>query len=99
MRPRFLLALALIASACAQPTSESASTSSTAPTTSTAADTATPTEATSTPPVSGDTSTTRPPANPDRDPAPDFGLTLSDGTEYQLANEVRPVYLVFWAEW
>jgi hypothetical protein len=46
-----------------------------------------------------ETSTTRPDPNPDRDLAPDFSLTLSDGTEYQLANETRPVYMVFWAEW
>ncbi|MEX1005012.1 MAG: hypothetical protein WD990_11050 [Acidimicrobiia bacterium] len=45
------------------------------------------------------TTTTRPAPNPDRQLAPDFSLTLSDGIEYQLANETRPVYLVFWAEW
>jgi cytochrome oxidase Cu insertion factor (SCO1/SenC/PrrC family) len=31
--------------------------------------------------------------------APDFTLTLSDGTDFTLSSETRPVYLVFWAEW
>ena len=50
-------------------------------------------------PPNSETNTTRPAPNPDRDLAPDFSLTLSDGTEYQLSNETRPVYMVFWAEW
>ena len=45
------------------------------------------------------TTTTGPASNPERALAPDFSLTLSDGSQYQLANETRPVYLVFWAEW
>jgi len=32
-------------------------------------------------------------------PAPDFTLTLSDGTDFTLSSETRPVYMVFWAEW
>jgi cytochrome oxidase Cu insertion factor (SCO1/SenC/PrrC family) len=31
--------------------------------------------------------------------APNFTLTLADGTVFTLADESRPVYLVFWAEW
>jgi hypothetical protein len=50
-------------------------------------------------PASEGSTTTRPSPNPDRQLAPDFSLTLNDGTEYQLANETRPVYMVFWAEW
>lgn len=35
----------------------------------------------------------------DGPPAPDFSMTLADGTEFVLSAETRPVYLVFWAEW
>lgn len=31
--------------------------------------------------------------------APDFTLTLGDGSSYTLSADPRPVYLVFWAEW
>lgn len=31
--------------------------------------------------------------------APDFTLTLSDGSSFVLSEESRPVYLIFWAEW
>ena len=31
--------------------------------------------------------------------APDFALGLGDGGTFVLSEEVRPVYLVFWAEW
>ena len=31
--------------------------------------------------------------------APDFTLELGDGGTFVLSQEVRPVYLVFWAEW
>lgn len=31
--------------------------------------------------------------------APDFTLGLGDGGTFVLSEEVRPVYLVFWAEW
>ena len=31
--------------------------------------------------------------------APDFTVTLDDGTEFTLSEEQKPVYLVFWAEW
>ncbi len=46
--------------------------------------------------------TTVPPAgesDADLPQASDFALTLSDGTEFTLSGEDRPVYLVFWAEW
>lgn len=35
----------------------------------------------------------------DRPLAPDFTLELGDGGQYSLAEGVKPVYLVFWAEW
>ncbi len=35
----------------------------------------------------------------DGPPAPDFELTLSDGSTFTLSDEQKPVYVVFWAEW
>lgn len=40
--------------------------------------------------------TTVPPSGP---LAPDFSLSLGDGTTFVLSEEARPVFLVFWAEW
>jgi|FLYL01.1.fsa_nt_gi hypothetical protein len=34
-----------------------------------------------------------------RPPAPDFTLQLADGEVFRLAEEHRPVFLLFWAEW
>lgn len=34
-----------------------------------------------------------------RPAAPDFTLELGDGGSYTLSEGVKPVYLVFWAEW
>jgi len=31
--------------------------------------------------------------------APDFQLELGDGSTFNLRDEQKPVYLVFWAEW
>ena len=31
--------------------------------------------------------------------APDFSLLLGDESIFNLSAELRPVYLVFWAEW
>ena len=35
----------------------------------------------------------------DGPPAPDFELALSDGSNFSLSAEQKPVYVVFWAEW
>lgn len=35
----------------------------------------------------------------DGPPAPDFELALADGSTFSLADEKKPVYMVFWAEW
>lgn len=50
-------------------------------------------------PVTAEPVSDRPPPDPDRAIAPDFSLELADGTTYALAEEVRPVFMVFWAEW
>lgn len=34
-----------------------------------------------------------------RDDAPDFSLTLGDGSVYTLSADPNPVFMVFWAEW
>lgn len=100
MKLRLIVVVALVLTACTEPASQSVASSGTEPQASTSAPSSTVGEATTTlPPTSSSTETTRPAPNPDRMLAPDFTLTLSDGTDYQLAREVRPVYLVFWAEW
>ncbi len=33
------------------------------------------------------------------DLAPDFSITLDDGSTFVLSEATRPTYLVFWAEW
>lgn len=101
MRIRSLVVLLLLVGACAQPAVTDAEPGST---TTTQASSVPQTEPSTTGDPSASTSTvapmtTRPAPNPDREPAPDFSLTLADGTEYRYAEEVRPVYLVFWAEW
>jgi hypothetical protein len=98
MRICLLVVLALTLSACAsggsgEPVTTTTSVGDTAITASTSE------AATTTAPASEVTQITRPAPNPDRPLAPDFSLTLSNGTEYEFASEVRPVYLVFWAEW
>lgn len=35
----------------------------------------------------------------DRPVAPDFSLDLGNGGTFVLAEESRPVFMVFWAEW
>ena len=42
---------------------------------------------------------TDPPPQVEGTAAPDFALALSDGSEFSLSDEQKPVYLVFWAEW
>ena len=51
------------------------------------------------PPDETDDVVERPEPNPDRELAPDFSLGLSDGSTFVLSQEVRPVFMVFWAEW
>jgi hypothetical protein len=41
----------------------------------------------------------RPAPDPSREIAPDFTLALGDGSTFVLSEEIRPVFMVFWAEW
>lgn len=45
------------------------------------------------------TSTMEPSAAPEGPAAPDFTLALEPDGEFVLSQEVKPVYMVFWAEW
>lgn len=99
-----LVVTALVLAACAGGT---ATPSTDAPPTPTTATTS-PSDAPTTVPTTGSTDSTsetdappvtRPAPDPSRPLAPDFSLTLSDGTVYDYASEVRPVFMVFWAEW
>lgn len=38
-------------------------------------------------------------AAPDGPPAKDFTLALEPSGEFVLSQEVKPVYMIFWAEW
>lgn len=100
-----LAALALIASACAGSTVEesypavsgddasaSASSSSAG-----SEDSTDPTSSSS--PSSEDTSAEEAKPLPEGPSAPDFTLALEPGGEFVLSQEVKPVYMVFWAEW
>ena len=96
---------ALIASACAGSTvEESFSTVSgdetPASTTSSPAvseDSVDPTSSTS--PADGDSAVNEAKPAPEGPAAPDFTLALEPSGEFVLSQEVKPVYMVFWAEW
>lgn len=49
--------------------------------------------------AAGETTVAPAPTDPGRPVAPDFTLELGNGGTYSLSEGVRPVYLVFWAEW
>ncbi len=40
-----------------------------------------------------------PKVRPEGTAAPDFTLALEPSGEFVLSQEVKPVYMVFWAEW
>jgi len=44
-------------------------------------------------------SSTEAKAAPEEPPAPDFTLALEPSGEFVLSQEVKPVYMIFWAEW
>lgn len=108
-RPLLLIAaLAVVAASCssgtdtATPPVEASSTAAPVPsepdvsTTASAVQDTAPSEA-ETAPESEAPPGTAPPF--DGPPAPDFTMTLNDGSEFTLSAEQKPVYLVFWAEW
>ena len=51
----------------------------------------------SAPEQSTSSSAVKPP--PEGPAAPDFSLALEPNGEFVLSQEVKPVYMVFWAEW
>ncbi|MGI9611157.1 MAG: hypothetical protein ACR2NL_12765 [Acidimicrobiia bacterium] len=54
----------------------------------------------SNPPATSSTPAPAPQEAPiDGPAAPDFSLTLASGEPFSLGEEVKPVYMVFWAEW
>lgn len=97
MRTRLVVALALILAACAAPAARDTESTVASPAVSST------TTLPESPPADLDTTvTTGTEADkpvPTGPPAPDFTLALGDGRTFMLAQETRPVYLVFWAEW
>ncbi|HSJ28299.1 MAG TPA: hypothetical protein VLB67_08810 [Acidimicrobiia bacterium] len=96
MRMCLFVLVGLVAAACSG-AEDGAPSSTVTPVPPTATSTTSAAPSTTSVPTTEATPTTA--QNPDRQPAPDFTLELSDGTVYASADEVRPVYMVFWAEW
>ncbi len=93
-------------SAGAEPTATTAApgTSQTSPSTTAAPDTSQTSPSTSEAPEGDEsptstTATSQPAPQVEGPAAPDFTLTLADGSTFTLSEEQKPVYLVFWAEW
>lgn len=82
----------LMASGCA--TTATAPSTTTPVTTTMASETTVPSEGGD----PGETTTTSR-VVPDGEPAPDFTLALDGGGSFNLTDEMKPVLLVFWAEW
>lgn len=80
-----LSVVAFAATACSTPASEAPA----ATTTTTASST----------PGGSDAQPDDPGTQPDGPLAPDFTLALANGDEFTLSAAVKPVYMVFWAEW
>lgn len=108
-----LVALLLVIGACGSGDgSDAAGTTATTPATtagSTVTEPATTNAPTTDAPETGSSETSAPaatdpasspdPSGVDGPDAPDFALALGDGSTYQLSDDVKPVYMVFWAEW
>jgi hypothetical protein len=56
-------------------------------------------DAAETAPTSAGTEALDAPPSFDGPPAPEFELALANGGNFNLADEQKPVYMVFWAEW
>jgi cytochrome oxidase Cu insertion factor (SCO1/SenC/PrrC family) len=82
-----LLALSVVAAACASAGDDPQGAGAVAPST---------TQAESAAPSSPDSSGGTKPEGPE---APDFTLTLASGDSFTLSAEQKPVYMIFWAEW
>ena len=50
-------------------------------------------------PAAGTTATALERQRPDGPDAPAFVLALGQGGEFSPADETKPIYMVFWAEW
>lgn len=102
---RILLAFVLVVAACggsAAPTPDPAGDSAaaaTAPSSTAGATTAPEPDTTGTAAGDATGSTVEERVRPDGPDAPDFTVTLADGSEFNLSAEQKPVYMVFWAEW
>lgn len=99
-RLTFVLAVALVAAACGGADGSPAASSPSEPQTTVVASGAGNDAGTTTIAVdsTSDPGTTAA-ASPEGPDAPDFSLALSDGGEFVLSAEQKPVYMVFWAEW
>lgn len=102
-----VVGLALVAAACGGGDGETVTPAEATPTTqggdATPA-TASPSTEPGTSPATEPTEATQPSAerpapDPTREIAPDFSLPLGDGSTFVLSEEIRPVFMVFWAEW
>lgn len=87
------LSLALVLAACTGTTVEDVGVESTR----TSSTSAPPTSDANSPGDTAATSTTV--AAPEGPVAPDFTLALEPSGRFVLSQEVKPVYMVFWAEW
>lgn len=104
--PTLLLVLALLVAGCggsdSTETEQAASTEADSPavvvpTTGETAETVAPIPESEPPTESSASPTEAPPV--DGPEAPNFEMSLADGTAFSLTDEQKPVYLVFWAEW
>lgn len=94
-----MVSLAFVMAACSGASSGELDGPAATSTVAQASTTVTSTQGTVAGPSTTQSPTTRPAPDPSRPLAPQFTLTLGDGTVYRSADDVRPIYLVFWAEW
>jgi hypothetical protein len=101
-----IVALALLAAACASTTPES-DPASTTPEISQTGSHAPGSSSSTAPPSRQDTLADTPTGDsgdnekspPEGPAAPDFTTVLASGESYTLSEAVKPVYMIFWAEW
>jgi len=91
----------LLAAACSGTTvdpGDASDTSSSSVSSGDSTDTSSASSSSTNAPIS-ESSTTVATAKPEGPGAPDFTLALQPTGEFFLSQEVKPVYMVFWAEW